>query len=75
MDVLWKGLVADPASAHDESTSAIDRYNRVTNAAPDFLTTVLPIRDGLALHYKLSETPRRLKTPALIARAIETQRK
>ena len=66
-NVLWKGKVADPPESFDEATRAIDAYNHLAAAAPDFLTTILPLRDGVALHYKLGETPRRLKTATVPA--------
>ncbi len=60
-NVLWSGKVAQDPSTFDAATRAIDTYNRVTAAAPDFLTTILPLRDGVALHYKIAETPRRTR--------------
>lgn len=66
-NVLWKGLVATPPESHDDDTAAIDQYNHAAAAAPDFLTTIVPLRDGVALHYKLTETPRRLKTATVPA--------
>jgi predicted O-methyltransferase YrrM len=61
-NVLWRGQVAGDPSTFDDATRAVDQYNRVAATAPDFLTTILPVRDGVALHYKLGETPRRIKT-------------
>jgi predicted O-methyltransferase YrrM len=61
-NVLWSGRVAEPESTWDERTRAIDRYNRVAAEAPDLLTTILPLRDGVAVHYKLGETPRRIRS-------------
>lgn len=66
-NVLWKGEVAGDPAAFDDDTRAVDQYNRAAAAAPDFLTTILPLRDGVALHYKLSETPRRIKTATVPA--------
>lgn len=74
-NVLWKGKVAAPPEQHDAETRAIDQYNRAAAAAPDFLTTILPLRDGVALHYKLSETPRRLKTATVPAVAAVARAK
>jgi predicted O-methyltransferase YrrM len=61
-NVLWRGLVAGDSAGFDDATRAVDHYNRVSSTAPDFLTTIIPMRDGVALHYKLGETPRRVKT-------------
>jgi predicted O-methyltransferase YrrM len=60
-NVLWSGRVAE-AGDWDEETRAIDRYNKAAGEAPDLLTTILPLRDGVALHYKLGETPRRIRS-------------
>jgi predicted O-methyltransferase YrrM len=66
-NVLWRGRVAEDPAGFDEETRAVDQYNRAAVAAPDFLTTILPLRDGVALHYKLTETPRRIKTATVPA--------
>ena len=66
-NVLWKGKVADDAASFDAETRAVDQYNRAAAAVPDFLTTVLPLRDGVAIHFKLSETPKRMKTATVPA--------
>ena len=61
-NVLWSGRVAEPSERQDAATRAIDRYNHAAAEAPDFLTTIVPLRDGVALHYKLIETPRRVRS-------------
>jgi predicted O-methyltransferase YrrM len=50
-NVLWSGKVAqkDPADAH---TKAILEFNRQLYNSPDFFTTILPIRDGVAVALK-----------------------
>jgi predicted O-methyltransferase YrrM len=50
-NVLWSGRVAEknPKSAE---TKAILEFNRQLAASPDFLTTILPIRDGVAVALK-----------------------
>ncbi len=58
-NVLWSGRVAADPASYDDATRAIDRYNRAAAQATDLLTTILPLRDGVALHYKLGEAPRR----------------
>jgi predicted O-methyltransferase YrrM len=61
-NTLWKGRVAGDPTSYDDDTRAIDQYNRAAAAATDYLTTVVPLRDGVSLHLKLGETPRRIKT-------------
>lgn len=56
--VLLRGRVV-AEGPRDDDTLAVLRYTRAALAAPDLLTTVLPIGDGLALHLKLSESRRR----------------
>ena len=61
-NVLWSGKVAADPNTDDAATRAIDKFNRIAADAPDLLTTVLPLRDGVSLHYKLGETPRRVRS-------------
>jgi len=72
-NTLWRGQVAGDPAGFDGDTRAIDQYNRTAAAAPDFLTTLLPLRDGVSLHYKLGETPRRIKTATVpvVPRAVK----
>jgi caffeoyl-CoA O-methyltransferase len=51
-NVLWSGRVAqkNPKEAH---TKAILEFNRLLYASKDFYTTILPIRDGLAVAVKI----------------------
>ncbi len=50
-NVLWSGRVAEknPKDAH---TKAILEFNRLLYNSEDFYTTILPIRDGLAVALK-----------------------
>lgn len=50
-NVLWSGRVAEknPKSAE---TKAILEFNRQLAASPEFMTTILPIRDGVAVALK-----------------------
>jgi caffeoyl-CoA O-methyltransferase len=50
-NVLWSGRVAEknPKDAH---TNAILEFNRLLYGSADFYTTILPIRDGLAVALK-----------------------
>lgn len=50
-NVLWSGRVAEK-NPTDASTKAILEFTRVLSASPDFYTTILPIRDGLAVALK-----------------------
>jgi predicted O-methyltransferase YrrM len=51
-NVLWSGRVTQK-NAEEESTRAIQEFNRRLYAMPEFMTTVLPLRDGLAVSIKL----------------------
>ena len=50
-NVLWSGQVAENKSP-DARTKAILEFNRKLYEAPEFYTTILPIRDGLAVALK-----------------------
>ncbi len=50
-NVLWSGRVADKKSA-DAKTKAILEFNQKLYDSKDFYTTILPIRDGLAVAIK-----------------------
>jgi caffeoyl-CoA O-methyltransferase len=50
-NVLWSGRVAQP-SPTEASTKAILEFNRQLYKSPDFYTTILPIRDGVAVAVK-----------------------
>lgn len=50
-NVLWSGRVAEKNPA-DPSTKAILEFNRKLYNAAEFYTTLLPIRDGLAVAVK-----------------------
>jgi caffeoyl-CoA O-methyltransferase len=50
-NVLWSGRVAEKNPA-DASTKAILDFNRKLSDAKEFYTTILPIRDGLAVAIK-----------------------
>jgi caffeoyl-CoA O-methyltransferase len=49
-NVLWSGRVADKNP--DASTKAILEFNRLLYRSAEFFTTLLPIRDGLAVAIK-----------------------
>lgn len=51
-NVLWSGNVTQ-SDPKEESTRAIQEFNRRLYAMPEFLTTISPLRDGLAIALKL----------------------
>lgn len=50
-NVLWSGKVTEPNST-ETHTRAILEFNRQLYQSPDFFTTILPIRDGVAVAVK-----------------------
>ena len=50
-NVLWSGRVADPKS-REGTTKAIQELNRLLYGSPELFTTILPIRDGIAVAIK-----------------------
>jgi caffeoyl-CoA O-methyltransferase len=50
-NVLWSGRVAEKNSK-ETTTKAILEFNRLLYGSGDFYTTILPIRDGLAVALK-----------------------
>jgi caffeoyl-CoA O-methyltransferase len=58
-NALWAGNVLLPASKQDADTRGVVRYNKDAFNAPDLLTTIMPIRDGVALSLKVSPDKRR----------------
>lgn len=50
-NVLWSGRVAEK-NPSDARTRAILEFNRKLSDAKEFYTTILPIRDGLAVAWK-----------------------
>lgn len=49
-NVLWSARVTQPKA--DETTQAIQEFNRRLYAMPEFFTTIIPLRDGLAIAVK-----------------------
>lgn len=47
-NTLWQGKVADPAET-DDWTRAVREYLRRAHGDPRFVTSVLPLRDGVAV--------------------------
>ncbi len=50
-NVLWSGRITQE-NATDPRTRAIQEFNRALYASPDFYTTILPVRDGVAVAVK-----------------------
>jgi caffeoyl-CoA O-methyltransferase len=50
-NVLWSGRVTDKKN-REATTKAIVEFNRLLYASPEFFTTILPIRDGVAVGVK-----------------------
>ena len=50
-NVLWSGKVAQ-RNPSEASTKAIVEFNRLLYASPNLFTTILPIRDGVAVAVK-----------------------
>ena len=50
-NVLWTGKVAR-SNERDASTKAIQEFNRLLYGSADLFTTILPIRDGIAVALK-----------------------
>jgi caffeoyl-CoA O-methyltransferase len=58
-NALWSGKVIEPPGQQDADTRGVLRYNKEAFAAADLLTTIVPIRDGVALSLKVAPDKRR----------------
>jgi len=47
-NAFWLGNVVDP-NADDDATRAVREFNRMLYASPDLFTTIIPLRDGVAV--------------------------
>jgi predicted O-methyltransferase YrrM len=52
-NVLLSGHVARPATRGDGRTRAVQEFNRLIYRSPRLFTTILPLRDGLAVSLKV----------------------
>ncbi len=52
-NVLWHGRVVEPAQGNTPSTRAILEFNRLLYGSPELFTTILPLRDGVAVATKI----------------------
>ena len=50
-NLLWDGRIFDPAD-HGASTEAIRDLTRLVHTDPGWISTILPIRDGLLVAWK-----------------------
>ncbi|MFQ5663134.1 MAG: O-methyltransferase [Terriglobia bacterium] len=50
-NVFWSGRVT--REAKDDNTRGIQEFNRLIYSSPELFTTLLPLRDGLAVCHKL----------------------
>jgi predicted O-methyltransferase YrrM len=51
-NVLWSGRVARPPAQGDKETRAIIKFNRMIYGSRKLFTTIIPLRDGLAVCVK-----------------------
>ncbi len=51
-NVLWYGRVARPVATNDAETRAILKFNRQIYKSPNLISTIVPLRDGLAVCLK-----------------------
>lgn len=51
-NALWHGKVVGKAT--DDATMAVREYNRLAQADTGYLTTILPVRDGLSVSLRLT---------------------
>ena len=52
-NVLWSGRVARPRAKGDQQTRAIQEFNRLIYGSQKLFTTIVPLRDGLAVSLKV----------------------
>ncbi|RPJ52042.1 MAG: O-methyltransferase [Chloroflexi bacterium] len=50
-NLLWHGQVMDPDD-HQRDTEAIREFTRLITTSPEWVTSLVPIRDGLMVGYK-----------------------
>jgi predicted O-methyltransferase YrrM len=54
-NVLWSGKVAKPVKRDDAATKGVIEFNRLLYSAPEFFTTIIPLRDGVAVAQRQSD--------------------
>jgi predicted O-methyltransferase YrrM len=50
-NMLWHGQILDP-NDHEKSTEAIRRFTREITTDPDWIVSLVPLRDGMLVAYK-----------------------
>ncbi len=50
-NMLWHGAIFDPSNTTDD-TKGVHEVTRMLTSDPEFLTTLLPLRDGVILAYR-----------------------
>lgn len=53
-NVLWSGRVARPPAKADAETRAIRKFNRLIYQSSNLFTTIVPLRDGVAVCEKVA---------------------
>jgi predicted O-methyltransferase YrrM len=59
-NTLWSGRILD-GDATEDSTRGVIKYDQEAFGAPDLFTTIIPLRDGVAMSLKLGDEGRRKK--------------
>jgi caffeoyl-CoA O-methyltransferase len=52
-NVLWRGEVGEPEKSTDTRAKIMTEYNRLLYGSRELFTTILPLRDGVAVSLKL----------------------
>jgi predicted O-methyltransferase YrrM len=60
-NTLWSGRMLQPSSKHTPDTKGVVKYNQAAFAAPDLLSVIVPLRDGVNVSLKIAEEGRRRK--------------
>jgi caffeoyl-CoA O-methyltransferase len=58
-NALWSGKVLASPGKQDADTRGVVRYNKDACGAADLLTTIMPVRDGVALSLKVAADKRK----------------
>jgi predicted O-methyltransferase YrrM len=61
-NTLWSGRVVEPEAQRNDDTAGVIAYNREAFNAPDLLTTIVPLRDGVALSLKVHPDTKKKRT-------------
>jgi len=58
---LWSGRILQPSSKQNAETKGVMKYNQAAFSAPDLLSVIVPLRDGVNVSLKIAEEGRRRK--------------